>query len=84
MATGKKSSTARAKRSSKPTKSTRKSEARPASGRARAESRAGLAPPTEERAARIMGGRGKYVYCIIKATDVQRFGTIGQIGRAHV
>jgi hypothetical protein len=24
-----------------------------------------------------MGGRGKYVYCIIKATDVQRFGTIG-------
>jgi|KBSSwiStaDraftv2_1062776.scaffolds.fasta_scaffold03397_9 hypothetical protein len=38
----------------------------------------GLVPETEERApSRTLGTRGKYVYCIIKATDVQRFGSIG-------
>ena len=38
----------------------------------------GLLPETEERApSRALGTRGKYVYCIIKATDAQRFGAIG-------
>jgi hypothetical protein len=35
-------------------------------------------PETEERPpSRALGTRGKYVYCIIKATDAQRFGAIG-------
>jgi len=38
----------------------------------------GFVPETKERPpSRALGTRGKYVYCIIKATDVQRFGAIG-------
>ena len=38
----------------------------------------GPVPETEERSpSRTPATRGKYVYCIIKATDVERFGAIG-------
>jgi hypothetical protein len=44
----------------------------------RNESPAGLVPETEERPpSRTLGTRGKYVYCIIKATEAQKFGSIG-------
>ena len=44
----------------------------------RSEPPGGLLPETAERApSRTPGTRGKYVYCIIKATDVLRFGAIG-------
>jgi hypothetical protein len=50
----------------------------PAKTSPRSEAPGGPVPETEERSpSRAPATRGKYVYCIIKATDVQRFGAIG-------
>jgi hypothetical protein len=79
MARSKKSGAARPKRPAKATTRGRKPEPPPPPGKgARNAPTSVLSSELEERTPpRAMGTRGKYVYCIIKATEVQRFGAIG-------
>src|SRR5262245_22028176 len=77
MAPAKKPRTARSKtaRPVKPAQTPARSSARV--GRARRSEPAAPAELEERAAPRVIGTRGKYVYCIIKATEMQRFGAIG-------
>ena len=79
MAPSKRSGTARSKRRAKAPKQGRKAGVSPPLGASpRNEPGGGTAPETEERPpSRTLATRGKYVYCIIKATDAQKFGAIG-------
>jgi hypothetical protein len=79
MAPSRKPGIARSKRRDKsPQPGQKAGRASPVKPGPRHEPAGGFVPETEERPpSRALGTRGKYVYCIIKATDVQRFGAIG-------
>jgi hypothetical protein len=79
MAPSKKSGIVKSKRRDKSPQRGRKAGVlSPVKASPRNEPPGGLVSETEERSpSRTLGTRGKYVYCIIKATDVQRYGSIG-------
>jgi hypothetical protein len=78
MAPSKKSGTAKSKRRDKSPPKGRKAAVPSPASITRNESPVGLVPESEERLpSRTLGTRGKYVYCIIKATDGLKFGAIG-------
>ncbi len=79
MAPSKKSGTAKSKKRARaPQKEREVSATSRVNTSRRIEPAGGLGPETEERApSRTLGTRGKYVYCIIKATETLRFGAIG-------
>jgi hypothetical protein len=79
MAPSRKPGTARSKRRDKsPRPGHKAGRPSPVKPRPRHDPPGSLVPETEERPpSRALGTRGKYVYCIIKATDAQRFGAIG-------
>jgi hypothetical protein len=79
MAPSKKSGIVKSKRRDKSPQRGRKAGVpSPVKASPRNEPPGGLVPETEQRPpSRTLGTRGKYVYCIIKATDVQRYGSIG-------
>ena len=78
MAPSKKPGTAKSKRRDKSPKGRKAGVSSPVNTSSRNEAALGLVSETEERPpSRALGTRGKYVYCIIKATDAQRYGAIG-------
>ena len=78
MAPSKKSGIVKSKRREKSPRQGRKGVPSPVKTGARNEPAGALVPEMEERPpSRALGTRGKYVYCIIKATNAQRFGSIG-------
>ena len=79
MAPSRKPGTAKSKRRDRSPQQGRKAGVpSPVKTSPRSEPPGGPLPETAERSpSRTPGTRGKYVYCIIKATDVLRFGAIG-------